>query len=249
MTGKSEWERFFDGHAPHYFDNVFTKATVEEVDFIIEELGLKPGVQILDMGCGAGRHSVELARRGYKMTGVDLSQGMLDQAEQLAKEAGVKIELIKCDATRFVPDREYDGAICLCEGAFSLLGLDDGPFEHDMAILHNINKALKPNAKLILTALNGMTMIRQYSSQDIADGKFDPITMTEHGSMEWEEDGEKRAVYIRERGYVPTELVLMLHNAGFDAENVWGGTAGNWGRRPIDPDEIEIMVTGRKKIE
>lgn len=249
MADKKEWERFFDGHAPVYFDNVFTKATVEEADFIIEELGLEPGAWILDMGCGAGRHSVELARRGYRMTGVDLSQGMLDQAAALAKDAGVDIELIKCDATEFTPSREYDAAICLCEGAFSLLGLEDGPFEHDMAILHNINKGLKPDAKLILTALNGMTMIRQYSKEDIEAGKFDPITMTEFGSMEWEEGGEKKSVYIRERGYVPTELVLMLHHSGFDVENVWGGTAGNWGRRMVDPDEIEIMVIGRKKIE
>ena len=54
-------------------DNSFTKNTVAEVDFVLEELSLPPGSRILDVGCGTGRHAVELARRGYQITGVDIS--------------------------------------------------------------------------------------------------------------------------------------------------------------------------------
>ena len=77
MTRRNEWEEFFDGHAPVYMDNSFTKNTVEEAEFVLEELGLPAGGRILDVGCGTGRHAVELARRGYRVTGVDISSGML----------------------------------------------------------------------------------------------------------------------------------------------------------------------------
>lgn len=73
MTEKDTWERFFDAHAPIYAENAFTKNTVREVDFLLEELELSPGAAILDVGCGIGRHAVELAKRGYAVTGLDLS--------------------------------------------------------------------------------------------------------------------------------------------------------------------------------
>jgi 2-polyprenyl-3-methyl-5-hydroxy-6-metoxy-1,4-benzoquinol methylase len=81
MTGEeSSWERFSDAHAPVYMDNVFTKYTLREVDFLLEELALQPGSSILDVGCGTGRHSIELSKRGYAVTGLDLSAETLVQA-------------------------------------------------------------------------------------------------------------------------------------------------------------------------
>ena len=144
MTKKNEWEEFFDGHAPIYMDNIFTKNTVAEVDFLLEELKLPPGSCILDIGCGTGRHAVELARRGYRVTGVDISSGMLAEAERAASEAGVKVEWVQADATTFTPTELFDASICLCEGAFGLLGTDDDHSEHDLNILRNISAALKP---------------------------------------------------------------------------------------------------------
>ena len=57
------------------------------------------------------------------------------------------------------------------------------------------------------------------------------------------------AVAVRERGFVPTELILLFRLAGMSVVNMWGGTAGNWGRRILDLDEIEIMVVARKAGE
>jgi cyclopropane fatty-acyl-phospholipid synthase-like methyltransferase len=243
---RNEWEEFFDGHAPVYMENSFTKNTVEEVEFVLEELGLPPGSRILDVGCGTGRHVVELARRGYQLTGVDISSGMLAKAEKAAREADVKVELIHADATRFTSDKLFDAAICLCEGAFSLLGGEDDPIEHDLTILYNIHAALKSGARFILTTANACRLIRQATQDDVENGRFDPVTMVEVFTVEWDTPQGKKSLLVRDRSYVPTELVLLFRQAGFQVEHVWGGTAGNWGRRKIHLDEMEIMVVARK---
>ncbi len=246
MGDKNRWEEFFDGHAPKYMQNVFTKNTFAEVNFIVDELKLPKGSEILDIGCGTGRHSVELAERGYKMTGVDISSGMLAQAEKAARAAGVEIELIQCDAAKYKAEKSFDAAICLCEGAFCLLGQDDDPIERDIAILSNIYDALKPESKFILTALNGLLKIRQYSQKDIDKGLFDHLNIIELCEMELELPGLRKTITGREKGYVASELKLLFHFSGFGIENIYGGTAGNWGRRPLDIDEMEIMIIAKK---
>jgi 2-polyprenyl-3-methyl-5-hydroxy-6-metoxy-1,4-benzoquinol methylase len=94
-------------------DNVWTKNTLPEVDFLIEELALPSGGSVLDVGCGTGRHSIELARRSYSVTGLDLSREMLARAAASAEAAGVSVEWVRSDASRFALPERYDGAICL----------------------------------------------------------------------------------------------------------------------------------------
>jgi SAM-dependent methyltransferase len=249
MTAQGEWERFFDGHAPVYMDNVFTRDTVAEVQFLIDELGLQPGSWILDVGCGTGRHALELSRRGYQVTGLDISAGMLAQAKKAAREAGVTVEWVRADATRFSVTRPYDAAICLCEGAFGLWNMDEDPADHDLLILRNIHAALKPGARLVLTTLNGLAKIRQSSQEDVESGKFDPLTLTELHTLEWEGPLGQEQVTLRERGYLPQELLRLFHDAGLEVEHIWGGTAGQWGHRPVDLDEMEVMVVARKSTD
>ncbi len=246
MTKRNEWEEFFDGHAPVYMENSFTKNTLAEVHFIIEELNIPQGSRILDVGCGTGRHSVELARRGYQITGVDISSGMLTEAKKAAAEAGVEVEWIHADVTQFKSDRLFDVAICLCEGAFGLLGMDDDPFEHELSILRNINAALKPNGKIILTVLNGLALIRKFNQEDVEKGRFDPLTLAQVSPVEYDTKEGKKSLSVRERGFIPSELVILFRQAGFEVKHIWGGTAGNWGRRKIDLDEMEVMIVAQK---
>jgi cyclopropane fatty-acyl-phospholipid synthase-like methyltransferase len=247
MTKRNEWEEFFDGHAPVYMENSFTKNTVAEVDFLLEELNLPLGSSILDIGCGTGRHAVELAKRGYQVTGVDLSFRMLAEAERAARETNVEVEFIHADATKFSSDKLFDAAICLCEGAFSLLGMGDDPIKHDLDILRNIHAALKADAGFILTTLNGCRVIRKVSQEDVENGRFNPVMMVEFDTVEWDTPEGKKSLLVRERVYVPTEIVMMFQQVGFDVENIWGGTAGNWGQRKINLDEMEFIVVARKE--
>ncbi len=200
VTRGSSWRESFDGHAPLYMGNTFTRNTIAEVDFLLEELDVAQGGRILDIGCGTGRHAIELAKRGSQVVGVDLSAEMLTEARKAAAKAGVVVQWVHADATRFVSRDAFDAAICLCEGAFSLLDIDDDPMEHDLAILRNIHSALKSGGSFVLTTLNRYAKIRQFTQEDVESGRFDPLTLIETYTMEYDSPGGKKKVLVRERG-------------------------------------------------
>jgi len=240
----TEWSNFFDRYAYQYENECFTKNTVAEVDFLIKELELTPGAFILDLGCGTGRHSVELAKRGYTVTGLDISQGMLQEAQRHAQAAGVQITWVHAHATSFHLDTLFDAVICLCEGAFGLLGTQDDPIQQPLAILRNAANVMKPKAKCLFTVLNGYAIARKYSQAKADEGQFDPLSLTERSECNLPDQAV--SLPLRERGFVPTELRLLFEIAQLKVLQIWGGTAGNWGKRGILLDEIEIMVLGQK---
>jgi len=248
MKSNNGWKIFFNEHAPKYNEEPFTKNTKYEVDFIEEEFNLEKGAYILDVGCGTGRHSIELAKRGYKITGIDISENMIKEAKKACKNKSVNVEFIVADATEFSTARLYDACICLCEGAFGLLSMEEDPFERDLKILKNINFSLKKGAKFLLTALNGLRMIRMYNDEDVANGRFDNLAITEIYPLKNLHEKVPPNIMVKEKGFIASELVHLLKNAGFSVENIWGGTAGSWNREPLKMDEMELMVISKKTI-
>ena len=247
MNTKNEWLTFFREESRQYEEEVFTKNTDFEVDFLLEELNLPTGSRILDMGCGIGRHSLELARKGYSLCGVDISPEMLAIARSKAERAGLEIEWVLEDAVKFRHEPVFDAAICLCEGALCLLGAADDPFERDKQVLQNIFDSLKPGAKLVVNALNVFHLICKPQEKDRPEAVFDPIYQTADYTMEMKtSSGEVLQIPVRERLYTPVEFMRILRDCGFEIEHIWGGTAGSWGRRPLKMEEIEMMVVARK---
>lgn len=129
-------------------------------------------------------------------------------------------------------------------GTFGLLGAGDDPIDQPLTILCNVSRNLKPRAKALFTVLNAAAMLRKYQNKDVAEARFDPLTLVTLSAHAPQEG--LGAVLLRERAFVPTELSLLFRLAGMPVLNMWGGTAGNWGRRTIDLDEIEIMIVARK---
>jgi SAM-dependent methyltransferase len=248
MPKQKIWQKFFDSHAPAYMENVFTKNTKYEVEFIIQELELRKGDRVLDVGCGTGRHCIPLALGGMQMTGIDLSEGMLEQARQLAEREGASLDLVQADATSFEFPEEFNHAICLCEGAMGLLGPEDDAGERDLKILRNISKSLKPGGKLLMTVLNGLKKIREHSPEDVQSGIFDPTHLVTLEKMQMEKEGHTEEIQVREKGFTAGELQHLLRRADMEVLRLWGGTAGQWNRQALDMDEYEIMVLARKSI-
>jgi ubiquinone/menaquinone biosynthesis C-methylase UbiE len=85
MTQKQWYESLFENYGQKYDSENFTQGTIGECDFIEKELGFNKSLKILDVGCGTGRHTIELTKRGYSGTGIDLSQSQLQRASDKAK--------------------------------------------------------------------------------------------------------------------------------------------------------------------
>jgi len=114
---ESKWyEQFFHGLAVELWRKAMPQAqTVDEADFLVNVLNLQPGARVLDVPCGLGRHSIELGKRGYQMTSVDLSQESLVEAKRIAAEAGVSVEWVHADMSaleKVCGQTKFDGAFC-----------------------------------------------------------------------------------------------------------------------------------------
>jgi SAM-dependent methyltransferase len=249
----SPWQAFFDAHAPRYHENAFTQNTRAEVEFLEELFEALPGSSVLDLGCGTGRHAVRFAEQGWRVTGVDLSAGMLSEARKAAGDRLTEeipgpghVRLIQADARRWEPDLLYDAVICLCEGGLGLIGPQDDPIASDLSILKTAYQALRPNGMFVATAMNGYAFIRQISDELTAAGRFDPATMLAMYEDEWELPEGKTMMQIRERLFIPPEMVALMRHCGFEVRAVWGGTAGDWGRRALKLDEVEAMYVCAK---
>jgi SAM-dependent methyltransferase len=236
---QNDYREFFNTlSGEEYLDQVFTKNTINEVDFLLDVLSVQPGQHILDVGCGPGRHAIELARRGYRVTGVDFSESFLAAGAERAEQAGVGVEFVCQDAREFARIRGFDAAICICEGAFGLLERD----EDNQRILRNIADSLKAGGRFVLTTLNGYWVIRQAPPENTSDNWFDLIHCTNNDPHQV---GGKMLTGI-ERAYIVPELLKMHAEVGLEVLHVYGGTAGNWGRRELEIDEIEVMLISGK---
>ena len=119
----SDWyETFFDGVVVDMWRQATPpEATFADADFLIEALALEAGARVLDAPCGHGRHAVALARRGYQMTGVDISKAMIRYAREAATEAGVEVDWHLADMRELPAEHPFDAAYCF-GNSFGYLG-------------------------------------------------------------------------------------------------------------------------------
>ena len=111
---KQWYEKLFENYALKYEKEIYTQGTIGECDFIEKEINYNKHIKILDIGCGTGRHSKELAKRGYTVTGIDLSESQLNRAKELAVKDGLNINYQIQDARELTFSNEFDLAIMLC---------------------------------------------------------------------------------------------------------------------------------------
>jgi len=246
---KQWYEELFENYALGYDREPFAQGTIQEVDFIEQELQYDKSLQVLDVGCGTGRHAIELARRGYSVTGVDFSRAQLDHARQKAERAGVSVTFIQRDARDLPYTEEFDVVLLICEGAFPLMETDEMNFR----ILKGVRRALRPPGTFILTTLNALYPLRhsveailnaETPEPRIAKSTFDLLTFRETSVLDITDDsGAKKSLTCTQRYYAPAEMSWLLTSLGFTRIDLYGCAPGQFTRNTVlTPDNFEMLV-------
>lgn len=252
MDKKQWYETLFDNYGKKYDQEIFTQGTEGECDFIEKEFGYNKNINILDVGCGTGRHSIELTKRGYKVTGIDLSPSQIGRAREKAMNAGLEIDFMVADARNLPFECEFDAAIMLCEGGFPLMETDEMNFE----ILKNVAKSLKPGSKFIFTTLNGLFPVfhsinefHESTDQENEGARyisetFDLMTFRDVNTTYFtDDDGKEHELKCNERYYTPPEITWLLKSLGFRNVEIFGAVIGAYSRNDkLKTGDFEMLV-------
>jgi SAM-dependent methyltransferase len=228
------YETFFDEHWLTISSHTHPpEKSAAEVEFLIAGLGLEPGQRVLDIPCGHGRHSVELARRGMRVVGVDLSAEPLELARSAARAAGVELDLRRVDMREIEFRDEFDAALNL----WTSFGYFETEAE-DRLVLDRVLRALRPGGAFVIETINLYGVLRRFEPRawhELGDGRllleeraFDPWTGRMHSGWTLvEPSGERIEMSFATRAYTLVELSGMMLDAGFEVEGAWGDYQGS----------------------
>jgi len=252
---KQWYESIFENYGKNYDNENFAQGTIGECDFIEKEINFDKTLKIIDIGCGTGRHSVELAKRGYQVTGIDLSSSLLERAREKAKAENLNIDFQKHDARKLPFKNEFDLAIMIYEGAFPLMETDEMNYE----ILKNAYNVLKSKGKIIFTTLNGLfplfNSVEKFYTETAGEGDaecknnfFDLMTFRNFSVVTIKDDsGNIKELKCNERYYVPSEITWLLKSLGFKNIDIYGAKLGAFSRNDkLTKDDFEMLVIAEK---
>jgi SAM-dependent methyltransferase len=248
-TADPDWfEDFFDDDYLRFaVDRFPPEATAAEVEFLIEALALEPGTRVLDLACGHGRHSIELARHGCAVTGVDLSEPSLALAATRAAEAGVEVRLERADMRRIAFDAEFDAVINM----FTAFGYFADEADNRL-VMGRVAAVLVPGGAFLLEINNPVSVFGRFEARgwhelsdgtvmleerfyDAAQGRFETTWTFTSGA-------DRRVHRFSHRAYTAPELTAMAAGAGLQIERLWGGLDGS----ELERDSRRIVMLARR---
>jgi SAM-dependent methyltransferase len=218
----------------------------EQVSDIVALLGLSGGEAILDLPCGCGRHSIELAKRGFRVTGVDRNGAYLDQARAAAREANVSVELVQDDLRRFSRPAAFDVALCM----FTSIGYFDTRDE-ELAVLRNYHRNLKPGGALVMELAGKEPIARQFRPRYWSDENGVLVCQESELIEAWTKirnrwtiisGAQRREFTFTHWLYSAGELKQLLTEAGFANCEFFGDLK----KAPYDHTATRLAVVARK---
>jgi SAM-dependent methyltransferase len=244
----NEWfedPSFWEIYAPLMFDEAKWAEVPDIIDKIEKLAGLRPGARILDLCCGVGRHSVEFARRGFAVTGIDITPSYLEAARETAEAAGLEVEFILGDVRRFSRPGSFD----LCVNLFTSFGYFRTKDE-DISLLANCARNLRKGGFFILETLGKEVAARDFVEAEEFERGGSKVR-TEYAVVgPWE--ALTNRWMLRKPGsfvdrsfdlrlYSGIEMIESLKKAGFASASIFGSLAG----RPYDETaETLVAVAG-----
>jgi len=217
-----------------YYDLFYQEKDYQaEVDFLQKVAAFAPGMSILDLGCGTGGHVLPLAMRGFRVTGVDMSEGMIMQAQRKAAEINIEVQFHLGDIRSLQLGKTFDGVISM----FAVMGYQISNDDF-YSVMRTARKHLNIGGWFVFDAWFGPTVIRERPEtrvREILDGverviriaspEFDPLanTVTVHytvirlaGSRVVDETHESHPM----RFFFAPEVAFFAHQAGFEVQKI-----------------------------
>ena len=245
---KEWWARIFNDDYVSTIPKATVRGDQRKVNFIEKSLALASNALVLDLACGNGRHSVGMAKRGYRVVGIDLSLPMLAQAAELAQDERQNINFIHGDMRDLSFDKTFDAVFCM--------GTSFGYFDEaaNTKVLQGVFRALKPGGSFLIEIANRdhvvsqtpeLTWFEGNGSVCMEETSFNYRTSRLVVTRQLIMDGGRQVQNdISIRVYSLHEIEQLLQDAGFEIGTVSGHTATPGAF--FGPDSVRIFVCAKR---
>lgn len=241
-----EDESFWKAFAPALFNQERLDVTTEEIDHVVKLLALKKGAKILDLCCGIGRHSLELARRGYQVVGIDLTEEYLASARRQAESEDLDVRFVRNDMRRFCQIESFDVVLNM----FTAFGYFEVPAENKRVLI-NIYCSLRKGGTLILDMIGKEVLARIYQERDWHEDNGRIFLRECKMKQNWSwadnrwivlENGKTREFKFGHRIYSAVEINDLLKECGFSSVSIYGDLEG----ADYDNNAKRLIAVARK---
>jgi SAM-dependent methyltransferase len=243
-------DAFWEGVEPVLFGAHQMGRAAAQVDALLTLVSVPDGGAVLDLCCGVGRHAIELARRGFVVTGVDRTRAYLERARERARLERVGVEFVQEDMREFVRPAAFDAAISLTT-SFGYFESD----EDDRRVVAHVFDSLRPGGTFVVDMIGKEVLARIFREQDWHTedvGGREMLVLEERRVLDnWSRiacrwvlvrDGVREDYRFSHRLYSAAELTRLLVEAGFASVRAFGDLTGV----PYDPDARRLVVTAVK---
>lgn len=218
-----------------------------QVEQVLALAGMEPPARVLDMPCGVGRHSLEFARLGCTVTGVDRTAAYLRQARGRAEDLGLRIEFVQSDMRDFKRPEAFDLAVNL----FTSFGYFED-IADDRKVLENFYTSLRPGGVLVMDLMGKEVLARVFQPRDwrqLDDGTL--LLEEREVTQDWSwmknrwiliRDSERKEYPLSHRIYSAAGLKAMLADTGFDSVRAYGSLGG----AAYDHEATRLVLVARK---
>jgi SAM-dependent methyltransferase len=249
MAKSKPWyedDSFWETWSPVIFSEQHLARAREEIDGVISLLGIKPGAYILDLCCGVGRHTLELARRGFQVTGVDRTRSYLDRASRQAEAEGLKVVFVHDDMRTFCRPDTFDA----CINMFTSFGYFEDPAE-DRQVLVNVYRSLKSGGIFILDTIGKEVLARVFRERNWEEGNGIFLLQEHKVSNNWGwmenrwiifKDNKRIEFKYTHRLYSAVELASLFTECGFRHIDAYGDLSGS----AYDHTARRLVMVARK---
>ena len=251
-TKKQSWyeqDGFWKTFAPLLFNSERMLSAGQEVEQIVSLLKLQPGESICDLCCGPGRHSLELSRLGYCVTGVDRTGLYIEQAKKKANEQGLNIRYVQDDMRNFCEPNAFNAVI----NVFTSFGYFEEAGE-DKRVLENVYKSLKEGGKFLIDIMGKEVLARIFQEKRWFEEDGAIILEESKLAEDWSlvenrwiiiRDGRRDEFRFTLRLYSAVLLSELLKSCGFGQVEIYGDLSGS----PYDQTAKKLVVVAHKKIK